>query len=303
MSSILLTGGSGLLALNWARAVEESWTVHLALHERASAHPRAHFHFIDLASSEQLDKVLAEISPDLVVHAAGMTNIEACEADPLAARRVNVGLADSVSRACARGGVKLVHVSTDHLFDGTRMLVDENEPVSPLNVYARTKADAELAALANYPSTLVVRTNFYGWGTSYRRSFSDMIISALRERRTITLFDDVFFTPILMDVLVGQVHRLVQLDAQGIFNVVGDRRLSKYAFGCAIADRFGLDAACLVAGSILDAAGLTRRPRDMSLSSRKAHAMLGSAWGDLGSQLDQLVALEQAPGVKELQKL
>ena len=71
-------------------------------------------------------------------------------------------------------GSKLIHISTDHLYDGTKDIYTEDDLVSPLNVYGKTKAQAENEVLSINPKALIVRTNFYGWGLSYRKSFSDL---------------------------------------------------------------------------------------------------------------------------------
>jgi dTDP-4-dehydrorhamnose reductase len=86
--------------------------------------------------------------------------------------------------ACKEQSIKLVYISTDHLVSGVKPLVTEEEPVSPMNRYAQTKSEAENRVLAISKENLAIRTNFYGWGTSYRDSFSDFIISNLRKGKT-----------------------------------------------------------------------------------------------------------------------
>ena len=87
-----------------------------------------------------------------MLHTAGMTNVEVCERDPAAARSLNVEAAAGVARSATRAGARLIHISSDHLFDGTAPLVGEDAPPSPLNVYARTKAEAEAAVAAACPT-------------------------------------------------------------------------------------------------------------------------------------------------------
>ncbi|NBP06440.1 MAG: SDR family NAD(P)-dependent oxidoreductase, partial [Bacteroidetes bacterium] len=128
-----------------------------------------------------------------------------------------------------------MHISTDHLFSGDNALVDESFPVSPINIYGLTKAEAELRVLEENPEALVIRTNFYGWGTSYRQSFSDFIIRTLRAGRKLELFEDVFFTPILAEVVAQTICDLMAKNAKGIFNIVGSQRLSKFDFGLRVA--------------------------------------------------------------------
>lgn len=302
-SRVLITGGSGLLALNWALAIRDQYAVILALHKRVIALTGVETHRIDLESSTQIKTALQQIQPDLVLHTAGLTNVEACEANPGLAHHVNVELAAHVANACAERGTKLVHISTDHLFDGRNASVSETEPIAPVNRYGETKAMAEAAVLGAYPNPLVVRTNFYGWGTSYRHSFTDNIIHSLRQGEHVTLFEDVFYTPILIDCLATAVHRLVEQNANGIFNVVGDDRLSKYAFGIKLAEVFNLRARLIKRGRISQRAALVQRPRDMSLSNEKAVIRLGESLGSTADHLQMLYEQEQLGRAKVLHAL
>ncbi len=285
---VLLTGGAGLLALNWALATRDRFAVVLGLHQRNVVLGGIECQPLDLESVEQLIRSLTIIKPDIVIHAAGMTSVELCERDPARAYQVNVELARNVASACVSLALPMVHISTDHLFRGDTSFYDENAPISPLNVYGASKAAAEMEVMSVFPRALVVRTNFYAWGPAYRKSFSDWIVDSLSAGRKITLFDDVFYTPILASRLAYAVHALVDRDAAGIFHVVGDGRVSKYEFGLRLASRFGLDASLISAGSIDASAALVRRPHDMSLSNRKASLCLGEVLGSVDEHLDSL---------------
>lgn len=303
MPNLLLTGGSGLLALNWTRAMAGSWAVHRLEHRRRLEVAGSQAHSGRLDSAEDFAVVLDRVEPDLVINCAGMTNVEDCEASPEAARRANTDMPARLATACRRRGVRLVHVSTDHVFDDRLTLFSETDAPAPLNVYGRTKDAGEKAVLVGAPDALVVRTNFFGWGTSYRRSFSDSILNTLRAGGRPMLFDDVYFTPILMDRLVALVHQLVEQGAVGLYHVVGDERLTKYDFGVQVARTFGLDEALLQRARFADRPDLVRRPREMGLSNAKLCQSIGSAVGNVTSQLKHLAALEGLASVKEIQRL
>ncbi len=300
---ILITGGSGLLALNWNAAVRDHWDVVLGFHERMPAVQGATSIEIDLESKERLRSLVDTCTPNLVVHAAGATSVERCEEAPDLARHDNVELTTNVAAVCRESGLPLVYISTDHLFSGINMMVDEEEPLAPLNVYGRTKAEAELRVREACPDALIIRTNFYGWGTSYRQSFSDVILDALRRQRPITLFDDVFYTPILADILVKAVHGLLERKGVGVFNVVSGQRLTKYRFGVLLAEAFDLDPAPIRCGVLSDFPGLVNRPRDMSLSNRKVCDFLGWDLGSVTEHLKRLREHEQTGLASELGKL
>lgn len=300
---ILITGGSGLLALNWALALRGRYSVTLGLHEREIALAGVQTRVIDLESVDHLIRAFETAQPQVVIHAAGLTSVEKCEDEPDLAQHVNVDLAVNVARACAKLELPLVHISTDHLFAGKVASVNETFPVAPVNTYGRTKAEAESRVLEAHPHSLVIRTNFYGWGTSYRHSFSDIVIEALRAGKELTLFQDVFYSPILVETAVQAVHDLIDLKAGGIYHVVGDERISKYDFGLTLAQGFNLDPSLIKPGYITDQVLLVQRPHDMSLSNQKTCKLLGRKLGGVAEHIARLHRQEQNGLAKELQKL
>ncbi len=301
--TVFITGGASLLAVNWAIALRDRVPVTLGLHDRQVELARVGRHSGSLDTIDDVSRILDVVQPGLVVHTAGLTNIEFCEANPDLAYHVNVELAANVAAACARRGVPLAHVSTDHLFVGDQPWLDESHPVAPQNAYGRTKAEGERRVLNADAAALVVRTNFYGWGPRYRRSFSDVILDSLRKGQAITLFTDVWYTPILAEALSLAVHDLVALKASGIVHVVGDDRLSKHEFGLKLAREFQLDAGLIKPGLLGDQAALVRRPREISLSNRKVCQLLGRPLGGVDEHLRRLHQLEQLGLMQELQDL
>ena len=300
---ILITGGSGLLAINWTQAIRKRCNLTLGLHNREISLAQTFTKKIDLESIDDLMRTFEEVGCQAVVHTAGLANVEQCESDPAFAHHVNVTLALNVAKACGRLGIKLVHISTDHLFSGQEPLVSENHPTAPKNVYGTTKAEAENRVSESNPEALVIRTNFYGWGTAYRQSFSDIVIGNLRLNKQITLFQDVFYTPILIEHAAKVVHDLIDLKESGIFHVVGDDRISKYEFGLRIAEEFGLDASKIFPGLLANQFKLTQRPFDMSLSNSKVRNLLGRAIGSIQEQITTLRQQEFSGLAQELQKL
>lgn len=303
MKRILITGGSGLLALNWAITVRNQFELVLAMHRREISLRDVRSIKMDTRSRERILRDIDQIRPDLIIHTAGLTSVEECEKYPDLARSINTDFASDLSSVCSKFRIPMVHISTDHLFSGESQNATEELSVSPINVYARTKAEAEVRMLENYPEALVIRTNFYGWGPSYRQSFSDKIIYSLRKGIEINLFDDVFYTPILAETLVLTVHKLLDLNSAGIFNVVSDDRISKYDFGIAIAEYFELDRNLIKRGKMSQKPGLVQRPHDMSLSNRKASMLLGHTLGGLEQHLNRMLEQEKSGIINEVLEL
>lgn len=298
--NILITGGSGLLALNWAAMAREKFNCTLGLHHRKVNLKDTSSTLLNLDSEEALIKELEILEPQFVIHTVGLTSIEQCEANPSLAKYINVDLTRNLVTACVKLNIPLVYISTDHLFLGNKSLVDEDYPVSPMNVYAKTKVQAEICIADSGIEALIIRTNFYGWGTKYRNSFSDMVINNLRIKKKINLFKDIYYTPLLIEPLVKTAHELIQKKAKGIFNIVGDDRISKYDFGLKLAKAFNLDADLIVETKIVDVPSLIKRPHDMSLSNKKVSNYLGRKMGGLDEYILKLKAQEEHGLAKEL---
>jgi dTDP-4-dehydrorhamnose reductase len=298
--SILITGGAGLLAVNWAAMTKDRFAVTLGLHRRHIVMGGVASRFTDLYSPDAIIPLLTEINASLVIHSAAITNVDICELEPQIARRANVDIARNVALACKAKGVKLIHISTDHVFGGTHAMLDETAAIEPINIYAKTKADAEIAVLDVCPNAIVARTNFFGWGLPYRKSFSDIIVESLRAGCEINLFSDAYFTPILMELLINAAHDLVDAGASGIFHMVGDERISKYDFGLCIARTFGLDAGLIKPTLLARRRDLVKRPLDLSLDNRKLHEVIGRNIGGVGSQLAYLLSQEKRKSSLEI---
>lgn len=248
---------------------------------------------LDLTESRAVQRELAKIKPDAIVHAAGLTNVDACEENPTQAGRLHVHVSETVARAARATGAKLVHISTDHLSDGTKAFVDEESEPTPLNEYARTKLEAERAVMRICPDALIIRTNFFGWGTRVKASFSDWVLNGLRQGKTLPLFVDVFITPILINELKAIIEKLLDRGAEGVYNVVGRDRVSKYEFGVRLAKVFGFPVEGLRPVSVRDVALRAPRPRDMSLSSDKVSNLVDKPMPSLDESLKNLKVLEE----------
>ena len=289
---IFITGVSGLLGLNVALYLKERYELSGCYYAHPVALDGVRTLKLDLTSYDATYGTLRQIRPDVVIHTAALTNVDACETDPDLAYRLNVGATLNIAKAANTLDAQLIHVSTDQLFDGLGPWKKEDDPPSPLNVYGRTKLQAEEDLLKLCPDALVIRTNFYGWGTSLRRSFSDWILTALQESGEITMFTDVFFTPVLTDDLIDLVIELHNSGATGIFNVAGRKRLSKLDFAFRLARLFDYPTDKISATSVEGFPFKAQRPKDMSLSSSKAELQLGTRMPSLNDGLTRLKNLE-----------
>jgi dTDP-4-dehydrorhamnose reductase len=302
--TLLFTGGSGLMALSGAQALRNNFFVVLGTHIRHINNlSGVDSKFIDMDSVDKILRFLEEIESDVVIHTAGLTSIERCESEEKLAHHINVILSENIAKACKIIGVNFIHISTDHVFSGSESMAIEEDFTDPINVYGKTKVEAEIRVLESNPDTLVIRTNFFCWSPSYRQSFSSFIIDSLRKNKRIFLFQDAFFTPILVEQVMHVIQDLINHKAFGIYHVVGDERLSKYDFGLKIAKEFSLDAELITSSFLSKQAHLVKRPLDMSLSNKKTSKLLGKELGCVNLNIGRLKHQEQMGYSLELKSL
>ncbi len=147
---VLITGGSGLLAVNWALSIRDNYAVTLLLHHKKISLSGVDTDIVSLSSLDECLSVLEKHQPDIVIHTAGLTNVEECESNPNLAQEVNVDLAKNIAIACNQQSVKLVHISTDHLFLGNQEFSTEESATNPVNNYAKTKLLGEQEVLNQF---------------------------------------------------------------------------------------------------------------------------------------------------------
>jgi dTDP-4-dehydrorhamnose reductase len=238
-------------------------------------HARSDWVEADLGTPGELARVLRANRPDVIVHAAALTNVDECERRPDLAVRINRDAVAEIADFCVGSGAKLVHISTDAVFDGTKVgRYTENDSAIPLNIYGRTKLEAEQVAL-RAPGALVLRTNIFGWRRGRADSLAEWILTGLRAGTTLTTFTDVFFTPIATQLLAPLIARCTRLAAHGLYHAGGSESISKHEFSLRVAKAYGLSAANIRASSVDERPADARRAKNMSLDSSRLEHLLG----------------------------
>jgi len=247
-----------------------------AAHRRASPPEGPKPLAADLRDATDLARLLDTARPDAVVHAAVLGRADDCEARPDEADRVNAGLPGLVARACRERGIRLVALSTDLVFDGTRPYSTEADPPNPLHVYGRTKRAGEEEVLGAHPEAAVARIALVlGRGHGERATSSESVLRALRAGRRLSLYTDEYRTPIDPESVADAVARLLAGRGSGLFHLGGPERISRYELGRRVARIFGLPDAGIVAARQADHPGPDRRAPDVSLDSGRARRELG----------------------------
>jgi dTDP-4-dehydrorhamnose reductase len=284
---VLITGISGLLGHACAaEGLRRRYSVAGVQHRADLRFESIQTFKTDLTNYGAAQQVLAEVKPDWIVHCAALTNVDYCESHEEEAVRINSVMSASLSESAERYGSRFLYVSTDSVFDGAKGGYTEEDHPSPLNVYARSKLLGESAVLRNQAS-LVVRTTIFGWNVQPKLSLAEWMLRELQCGRKIGGFVDLIFNPLLTTVCAGLMFDLMLSGAHGIYHLAGSSVCSKHQFACELAREFGLDPALITECQSTAVANRVIRPRNTSLKTEKASAILKRTMPSLEEQLSQ----------------
>jgi dTDP-4-dehydrorhamnose reductase len=290
---ILITGASGLLGLNLALETTHRHTVFGTVNQHALKTDAFTVVQTDLLAPGAVEWLLDATQPDWVIHCAALANLESCEANPSLAKQLNTELPRTLARHVARGGARMVHVSTDSVFDGRRGNYSEDDAPNPPGVYSRTKLEGELAVAEADPHAIIARVNLFGWSLSGKRSLAEFFFNNLSQGKQVMGFTDVFFCPVLVNDLAWIFIKMLERNLSGLYHAVGSESLSKYDFGFRLAQRFGLDGSLINPSSVTQSGLKATRSPNLSLRTDKLALALGEPLPNLTKGLDGLFILFQ----------
>jgi dTDP-4-dehydrorhamnose reductase len=308
---ILITGASGLLGINLAleiaRGLPSARSTSTGQHTVfgvTNSQPLITSDFTvlqtDLLAPGAVERLLDDTQPDWVIHCAALANVDACEADPAWAEQLNTELPRKLALNVARGGARLVHISTDCVFDGARGNYQEQDLPNPLGVYASTKLAGEHAVQETDPSAIIARVNLFGWSLTARRSLAELFFYTLSAGKRMMGFTDVYFCPLLANDMAQIFLAMLERKLSGIYHVVSRQCLSKYEFGVRLAHRFDLDPNLIQPTPVAESGLRAARSPNLSLRTEKLTQALGFPPPDISAGLEHFYQLYQQGYPQEL---
>ncbi len=227
MQRVLITGARGLLGTHTAR-------IFAALPNTIISAP-GHSD-LDITDETALTAFLQDFAPNLVINCAAYTKVDACEKEEARATRVNGHAAGVLAAASAAHNARLIHISTDYVFDGSssQPYREQDPPAAPdaLCAYGRSKLLGETLVQANHPSPLIVRTAWvYGEdGPCFPRT----VLRLAAERPELRVVNDQTGSPTYAKDLAGAIMNLADAGATGIVHATNADRCTWYEFACEI---------------------------------------------------------------------
>lgn len=265
---ILVTGGSGLLGSKIVKYAKEKFEVVSTYWQHPINGQGFKTERLDIKNIDQVTKLMEKHHPDVVVHSAALTNVDYCEKNREEAWLTNAKGTENVANACKKIDSKVVYISTAGIFDGKHAPYSETDRPNPPNYYAQTKLQGEHHALI-LKNCIVIRTTVpYGWHP-WKLNFVTWVIDNLEKKKQIKIVTDQRNTPTYADDFANALLRLIELDEQGIFNVVGGISVNRFDFATKIAKTFNLDESFIAPVTTKELAQVALRPSDDSLKIDK----------------------------------
>lgn len=258
---VLVTGAGGLLGGQVAWTFSQRGIDAFAFNHAA----------LDVTDADAVRERLNAIRPQVVVHCAAMTNVDACERDPDRATEVNADGSRNVAAAAVEVDAAIVAVSTDYVFDGENAPYTENSPTDPIQVYGRSKLAGEDAVREANPRHFIVRSAWiYGPGG---KNFLSKLPVLAETNESISAVVDQFGSPTYAPDLAEGIAALAETDAYGTLHIVNEGRCS-FAEFCETAVKLLISDLRVEHVKLADLGRPAPRPRDTT--------MIGAAWAAAG---------------------
>ncbi len=239
--------------------------------------PTYRYRPMDVTSQSEVDEVIDQVKPDVIIHTAALTKVDYCEQHRELCFRLNVKAVDLIAQAALRNDCLLIHLSTDFIFSGKKRLLTEEAAPGPVNYYGQTKLEAEQRIIESGVRHAIVRTAIV-YGVVPHLSRSNIILwvkESLKRGKTIHVVDDQYRTPTLAEDLAMGCFLIAQQRAQGVFNITGEELLTPYQMAQITADYFKLDKQLITRTDSTRFKQPARRPLETGLVIEKAKRTLG----------------------------
>ncbi len=274
----LVFGANGLLGQNLVHALREDYEVLAAGHQEdfVLALPEVHYVCCDITDREAVLKAVKGFIPNFIINAAAFTDVDGSEIQKEKCWKVNATAAGYLAAAAFRLGARLIHVSTDYVFDGTAAPYTEESRPQPLGYYGRAKLAGENALISSGANYAIARTMvLYGAGKHVRPSFATWLITQLRAGKPVRIVKDQCGNPTLASELALALRRLAESGRHGIYHVCGAETLSRYEFAVRLAQVFELDQELIMPATTAELAQAAKRPANSGFDISKAVRELG----------------------------
>ena len=197
---------------------------------------------LDLLRLETISFFLNNINPSVIVNCAAYTNVDKAETEPKLANTINYKAVDIISKWTSENNKKLIHVSTDYVFDGlSKFPLSENSITNPVNEYGRSKLKGEQVCLKNDTNSVVIRTSWLY--SSFGKNFVKTMIDLMKKNKSVKVVNDQIGSPTYAYDLAKVIVEIIMnsKNKSGLFHYSNDGEISWFDFARSIRELYKLD--------------------------------------------------------------
>lgn len=246
---------------------------------------------VDLSDGARLTSVLTDFKPDAIINPGGMTDVDGCEREPLAAYAANVTGVATLATAARASGAHVVHVSTDYVFDGDAGPYSVDALPNPRGNYAITKHAGEQTVKAILPAaqwTIARTAVVYGWPSTGKNNFGFWLVSTLAQGKPVPLFSDQSVSTSHATNVAAMLKELAEKKVAGTWHTCGAEVMDRVSFGHRVCERFGFDPALIKPSRMADVKLASPRPAKSGLDITKTAQQLDAKPWTVARALDEL---------------
>ena len=228
---------------------------------------------VDIRNIDSIEKCVLRLKPDTIINCAANVDLDFLEKNEKEAIAINAIGAKNLALVTKQNDIRLIHISTDGVFDGKKGNYSEEDVPKPINVYGKSKLMGEELIKENSNNYVIIRTNFYGYNEQGKHLLN-WVLTTLKQKKQMIGFNDILFTPLEISNLCMMIKEISIKNIHGIIHLASDKTISKYQFANEVAKIFQLDKNLVKKGSIEDSQLIAKRPKNTSLSNKKAKKLV-----------------------------
>ena len=264
MRNILITGASGLLG----RSLVESLQPYYNVLPTGKSCLSGNLRLLDITKKDDVFALIDDFKPSIIINCAAYTSVDNAESEKKNARDVNVnGLLNLVNNC--NNKTKIIHISSDYVFDGSKGEYLEDDPTFPINYYGKTKLESENILIGSNLEYLIIRPNVLYSNDLSQKHFLSWVVNSLSNEQEINVATDQISNPTYIPDLLQVISDSILLDCSGIYHIGSENSLSRYDFANEICDVFGLKNDFLIPVKSISLNQRAKRPFNSSLSCEK----------------------------------
>jgi len=231
---------------------------------------------LDITRKEEVKQAVLKYKPEVIINTAAYTNVDRCETERELCWRVNVDAVKNLIIAARKVPAKLIHISSDYVFDGKTGNYDESSTPCPQSFYGKSKLASENALISSVIEYAIVRTMIlYGSGVNVRPNFATWLIDKLMVDEQVKVVEDQLGHPTVADDVALGILQIVERNANGIYHICGSECVSRYKFAVKLSDIFEFDKQLIIPVKTSQLNQAAPRPMNSSFITLKAETELG----------------------------